>query len=121
MPWTKKNFPDSMKNFDEPVKDKAIEIANSLVEDGYNDTRAISLAISQAQEWYENRGGEVSTHITHHLVPHEGGWILKPVEGNENIVFHTKEEAMSTIKEMLKKEAIKVMVHDSEGRFQKVF
>ncbi|MDW7658406.1 MAG: hypothetical protein SCM11_14655 [Bacillota bacterium] len=50
MPWTMNNFPDSMKNFEEDARVKAIEIANKLVEDGYDDGRAIAIAISQAKE-----------------------------------------------------------------------
>ena len=33
MPWTDKNYPQSMKNLMAPVRRKAIEIANALVED----------------------------------------------------------------------------------------
>lgn len=121
MPWTKKSFPDSMKNLEEAERGKAIEIANRLVEEGYDDDRAIAIAISQAKEWYENRGGNISTDITHHLMPHADGWILKPVAGNERIAFDSKEEAMNKIKVMQKNEAIKVMIHDSRGKFQKVY
>ena len=31
MPWNKNNYPDSMKNLDEEVRKKAIEIANALL------------------------------------------------------------------------------------------
>lgn len=51
MPWDKENYPDSMKNLERPVKEKAIEIANALVEEGYEDDRAIPIAISQAKKW----------------------------------------------------------------------
>ena len=33
MPWTKKDFPNSMKNLPEAVRNKAIEIANALLEE----------------------------------------------------------------------------------------
>lgn len=32
MPWSKKEYPDSMKNLPEDVRAKAIEIANALLE-----------------------------------------------------------------------------------------
>jgi len=121
MPWTKKDYPVSMKNLEKHVKEKAIEIANRLVEEGYEDGRAISIAISQAKQWDENRGGEISTEITHHLVPNEGEWVLKALEGNDRTVFDTKEKAMSKIEEMAKKKAVKVMIHDADGKFQKVY
>lgn len=37
MPWDKDNYPDSLKNFMAPVRNKAVEIANALLEDGYEE------------------------------------------------------------------------------------
>jgi uncharacterized protein YdaT len=59
MPWTKQNYPDSMKNFMAPVRNKAIEIANSLLKEGYDESRAISIGIATAKEWAENRGKKI--------------------------------------------------------------
>jgi uncharacterized protein YdaT len=59
MPWTRENYPDSMKNFMAPVRNKAIEIANSLLEEGYEEGRAISIGIATAKEWAENRGKKI--------------------------------------------------------------
>jgi len=51
MPWTNKNYPDSMKNLPVKVRHKAIEIANAILEDGKLDEgRTISTAISKAKE-----------------------------------------------------------------------
>lgn len=60
MPWTKDKYPDSLKNFMAPVRNKAIEIANALLEDGMEEGRAISIATAQAKEWAENRGKKVT-------------------------------------------------------------
>lgn len=54
MPWTKSDYPDSMKNLNEYTRLKAIDIANAMVEDGYEEKRAIPIAINQAKEWYED-------------------------------------------------------------------
>ncbi|OWA37003.1 hypothetical protein B9G55_02690 [Saccharibacillus sp. O16] len=54
MPWNKKDYPQSMKNLDERVRDKAIEIANALLDEGYEEGRAIAIATSKAEEWDEN-------------------------------------------------------------------
>jgi uncharacterized protein YdaT len=56
MPWTKTDYPDSMKNLDKKVREKAIEIANALVsEEKMEDGRAIPIAISKAKEWAEKK------------------------------------------------------------------
>lgn len=121
MPWSKKEFPDSMKNLEEPVRNKAIEIANRLIKEDYEEGRAISIAISQAKEWYENRGEEASAEITHHLVSRGDGWVLEALHSDERLNFDTKDEAMDKIKELSKEKKIKVMIHDSDGKFQKVY
>ena len=121
MPWTKKDYPNSMKNFEIPVRDKAIEIANKLVEEGYEDARAIPIAISRAKEWFERRGGTISSDFTHHLLPDGDRWIIKQVGGNEYFILDTKEEAMDKVKKMSKNKPVKVMIHDSEGKFQEVY
>lgn len=121
MPWTKNDYPVSMKYLEDPVREKAVEIANALLEEGYEEGRAIPIAISRAKEWSDNRGGEVSSEITHHLTPDQEGWVLKSVEGDEHENFKTKEEAMDHIKTMAKTRTMKVMIHDAEGNFQKVY
>lgn len=60
MPWTKDNYPDSMKNLRAEIRYKAIEIANALVEDEHmSEGRAISIATAQAEKWGEERGKKV--------------------------------------------------------------
>lgn len=59
MPWDKDDYPDSLKNFMAPVRNKAIEIANELLKDGYSESRAISIATAKAKEWGENHGKQI--------------------------------------------------------------
>ncbi|HUL96769.1 MAG TPA: hypothetical protein VLT89_12195 [Usitatibacter sp.] len=51
MPWTLDDYPASMRGLPEPVREKAIEIANALLREGYDDGRAIRIAIAKAWEW----------------------------------------------------------------------
>jgi uncharacterized protein YdaT len=56
MPWSKTDYPDSLKNFTARVRNKAIEIANALMRDeGFDEGKAIAIATAQAKEWAENR------------------------------------------------------------------
>jgi uncharacterized protein YdaT len=45
-----------MRNLSPEVRLKAIEIANTLLDEGYDDGKAIRIAIAKAKEWVE-RGG----------------------------------------------------------------
>ena len=56
MPWTKKDYPVSMKNLPDATRNKAIEIANALLEEkNIDEGIAIATAISRAKDWAENR------------------------------------------------------------------
>jgi len=51
MPWDESYFPRSMLNLAPEVRSKAIEIANALLEEGYDEGRVIRIAIAQAKRW----------------------------------------------------------------------
>lgn len=53
MPWNMNDYPTSMKNLAPLIRKKAIDIGNALLADGYPDDRAIPIAISQAEKWYQ--------------------------------------------------------------------
>lgn len=57
MPWTKTDYPNSMKNLPVAVRNKAIEIANALLEKRHMDEGvSIATAISKAKEWAVKHG-----------------------------------------------------------------
>ena len=45
-----------MSHLPELVREKAIEIANALLAEGYEEGRAIRIGIAQAKRWAEARG-----------------------------------------------------------------
>lgn len=54
MPWNKNDYPPSMKNLDPRIRNKAVEIANALLEEGYEEGRAIAIGTAKAEEWDQN-------------------------------------------------------------------
>ena len=55
VPWTKEDYPDSLKNLKPTVRNKAIAIMNALQrEENYNEQRIIAIATKKAEEWYQN-------------------------------------------------------------------
>lgn len=57
MPWTKTDYPNSLKNFPQAIRNKAIEIANALLKKGnMEEGRIIATAISNAKKWANKRG-----------------------------------------------------------------
>ncbi|MBS1501500.1 MAG: DUF2188 domain-containing protein [Bacteroidetes bacterium] len=55
MPWTNKNYPVSMKNLPVRTREKAIEIANALLERNVDEGIAIATGIKNAKEWIRRR------------------------------------------------------------------
>jgi uncharacterized protein YdaT len=56
MPWDETRYPASMKRLPPLVRAKAIEIANALLEEGYDEGKAIRIAIAKAKEWAAHHG-----------------------------------------------------------------
>ena len=50
MSWTKNDYPASLKNLPADVRNKAIEIANALLDEGYEEGRAIAIATDRAHQ-----------------------------------------------------------------------
>lgn len=60
MPWSLARVPPAMRHLPPPVLEKAIEIANALLEEGHDDGFAIRVAIARAKAWARRRG--LATH-----------------------------------------------------------
>jgi hypothetical protein len=59
MPWTHDDYPESLKNFTAPIRNKAVDVANALLKDGYDEGRAIAIATAQAKEWGEDHDKQI--------------------------------------------------------------
>ena len=51
MPWKTDYYPPAMKHLPAQVREKAITIANALLDEGYDEGRAIRIGIAKAKEW----------------------------------------------------------------------
>ena len=134
MPWTKNDFPDSMKNLPKEVRDKAIEIANALLEERKMDEGiAIATAISRAKDWGANHGKQIksqsddsrSTDVKKHgedryVIPyHEQEWAIKN-EGSERVekVFGNKKEAVQQARKEARNARASLTIQKRDGRVQ---
>lgn len=60
MPWDASYYPVSMKNLPPEVREKAIAIANALLEAGRPEGQAIRIAIAQAKQWASRHDASAS-------------------------------------------------------------
>ena len=134
MPWTNRTYPVSMKNLPKAVREKAIEIANALLEEGKMDEgRAIATAISRAKDWAAVRGKETanksgsrSTDVKKHgedryVIPYKHGqWAVKK-EGAPRVEksFDDKQEAIRIAKKKARNANASITIQTRSGKLQK--
>lgn len=133
MPWTRQTYPPSMKNLPEEVRNKAIEIANALLQEKDMDEGIIiATAISRAKDWAENRGKQSETPggrskktdvkqhgEDHYVVPHGDDWAVKKEKVQKEKVFHSKDEAVRKAEEEVKAANASVTVQGKQGKIEK--
>ncbi|MBM7605597.1 uncharacterized protein YdaT [Metabacillus crassostreae] len=116
MSWTKSDYPESMKNLSTETRNKAIEIANALLDDNYEEGRAISIAISQAEKM--NTSNE---ELPYHIVPHNDEWAIKRENATRATeVFSTKEKALDKARDLVKNKNVQLTIHRQDGTIEKV-
>ena len=133
MPWTKDEYPASMKNLGAEVREKAIEIANALLKETEMDEGiAIATAISRAKDWAANRGVETeptsedakTTDVKEHgedryVIPYDGRWAVKS-EMSDRVekIFDYKVEAVKYGRSAARKSNASLTIQKKSGRVQ---
>ncbi|KMK77728.1 DUF2188 domain-containing protein [Alkalihalobacillus pseudalcaliphilus] len=144
MPWNLHDYPSSLKNLNKTIRHKAIEIANSMIEEGYDEQDALPIATSQAKKWYSNasyKEKEEMNQASHqdiqadstkqnssssklqtkgqYVLAHEKGWAVKAegAKGASNI-FTDKKEAIKRAREIAKNKETHLVVLSKNGSVQ---
>nr|WP_295932966.1 DUF2188 domain-containing protein [uncultured Dyadobacter sp.] len=55
MPWYNGDFPPSYKNQPKKIREKAVEIANALLEEGAEEGIAIATGLKRARETFKKK------------------------------------------------------------------
>ena len=115
MPWNHNDYPESFKNLNEDVRDKAIEIANALLKDGMEEGRAIAIATEKAREFI---GGHKKQEV-YHVTVHEDGWQLKKESSDSAIkVEETKQDLLDKAKPYVNNHNGILKVYHEDGSLQ---
>lgn len=143
MPWNMKDYPSSLKNEAYAVRKKAIDIANAMVDEGYDESRAIPIATKQAKTWYNDASkDEINAFVrqadptehddeneyesrpemldkNEHVVPHQDGWAVKSQDAEQpSDIFTTKDEAVNRAKEIAKNKGSHLIIHKQDGTIE---
>lgn len=125
MPWTTRRYPDSLKGFTATVRHKAIEIANTLVEEaGHEDAKALAIATTSAKEWARNRGLQIRADGEEvevkapaiHVVPDGERWALRRETETDPIqAFDQRREARSRALCIAARDNTDMVLHRADG------
>ncbi|MBA3868461.1 MAG: DUF2188 domain-containing protein [Anaerolineae bacterium] len=111
--------PPTMQYMDTQVRDKAFDIFNALLDEGYDDAQAIPIAIAQAKKWAQgHRHGQDSQQCVH-VVPHPDGWAVRRANAQKsNFIFKRMSDAKTKALEIGKREQVGIVLHDEYGEVQ---
>lgn len=113
MPWSKTDYPNTFKNVNEDVRNKAIEIGNALLREGYEEERAIAIGLSQARETIEGKS-EGRPHYEVHA--REDDWIFTKKDSSHAIYSEpTKSKLLSKAKPYVNDHEGVLVVHREDG------
>lgn len=144
MPWTLNDYPSSLKNFEKPLKKKIIDIANAMIEEGYDEGRAIPIATKQAKEWYEKtseedrevylKEGDVTKHDHKYesnpelldknemVIKQDDKWVVKSKGAKRAAkMFNTKDEAIKYGKQIAQNKQTKLKVYKTDDSLQNTY
>lgn len=145
MPWNMNDYPSSLKNLSYAARKKAIDIANAMVNAGYDENRAIPIATKQAEEWYEDAGEEEVREFekqvdpterddgderyasrpemldkNEHVVPHEDGWAVESKDAKQpSDVYSRKQDAIDRGREIASNKGTCLTIHKQDGTIEK--
>src|SRR5690625_503356 len=142
MPWTMNDYPNSLKNLNKTTRKKAIDIANAMVKEGYDENRAIPIATQQAKEWYDNaseqeketyiREGDPTTHDTSYksrpellnklemVISHnDNQWAVQSKNAKKPTkIFDNKSDAVDYSKQIAQNKQTGIIIYKSDGTKQ---
>lgn len=147
MAWTMNDYPSSMKNLNDVTKKKAIDIANAMVDKGYEEGRAIPIAIDQSKEWKENASQDEIVDYQKHgkptqrskegkeresnperleegeeVVPREDGWAVQSTGAKRaSKVYAKKKNAVERAKEIAANKGTSVTFYKKDGSIQEKY
>lgn len=141
MVWTKKDYPESLKNLEENTRLKAIDILNAMIEEGYDEDTAIPIATSQAKDWINDASNKeieklMKKNITKHKDNNDASssrlqnanvevfysnkkeqWAVKSIGANRVSSYHeTKKEAIKKAEHIAANRDTNILKHNKNEK-----
>ena len=115
MPWSKNDYPDSFENLNEDVRNKAIEVANALLREGYDEDRAIPIALDTAKDYIKKDEDKP----VYEIRKHDDGWQLKKKDSDRAIqIEDTKEDLLDEAKRYVTKHKGELRIYKGDDTLE---
>jgi uncharacterized protein YdaT len=119
MTFTYDNYPSQFEELQPKVRVRAIDIANSIIRDGGRKTKAIPIAIEQAQQEHQKEMEQSGKQ--QFVVRHEDRWAVRTANAKRiTAIFDEKMEAISRAKEIAQNYGTSVNVERQDGTFKNI-
>jgi uncharacterized protein YdaT len=116
MPWNSDDYPASFKNLEPEVRKKAIEIANALLHEDYEEGRAISIATAKAREYVH---GDDTDRPEYAVKPRVNDWVLMKAGGKKAIFKdETKNDLLDKAKPYVNEQNGILSVYHEDGSLE---
>ena len=113
--WTQNNYPTSTNNLRTP----AIEVANDLSEDGY-DNRAAMMSQSKKRANTHREGSDRDLLAQDvRVVPHPDGWAVTRTNAEKaSFVFDNIAAAQNKALQISREDRVGVLIHGADGQLR---
>lgn len=145
MPWDSQDYPSSWKNFNVVMRKKAIDIANAMLKEGYEENHVIPIATEQAKQWYKHASQEERQNVKQktdqalhessrhsekrpelidhavHILPDGADWLVKTADAKRAANrYQVKTDAIKRGKEIAENKETQLIIHKQSGGIQEV-
>ena len=108
-------LPEEMRTLTGDMRQQAVELANSFIDQGYKVPIATMMAFEAVLGW-SNLSGST---LPYHVVPHPDGWaVIKADADRAIVVVDTKQEAVDQGCEIARNQMGSLVIHGQDGMVQ---
>jgi uncharacterized protein YdaT len=112
---SKEKLPDGFRSLSDEMQQKAVDMTNTLIEQGYQ----LPVAASMTLERVRRMSGLTNEPPAQHVVPHAEGWaVMRSDADRATAVLPTKKEAVDRGREIARNQKSKLVIHGQDGMVQ---
>ena len=116
--FSEEEYPWELEELEPEARKRALEQANQLIEQGYQEIRALRMAATMAREWVDNGKSADTTMAgpSQHVMLERDTWVICPEDRSDaSHSFSSLEDALHRAHEIAAEQHSAVYVYDPDG------